>query len=361
MIIEHVGRNEPCPCGSGKKYKKCHGKEPAMPIAQTVNENLKSLQEEFLQQTMKKDAKRIDRVIRSVYDLDKLDRQGRDFAYFFSGLWVITKHPFEGHTMMERFVKHKQKSIWRPSVEESFKRWPSVGPSVYRVLEAESKDLIFVEDLFSNERRQLILNPEERSEDRAPERGEILLAVLLPAGDSYQSLAAPLHLLGTVAKDREQLIIEAFEASDQSETFMDDHFMHVLMLSLYGKKEEQTSETRTERYDSKEQQVVANGYNSYIEAHGKPEYKEVGELLWQRYTERENPRIQKPESYAAALTYLIETNIAGEKVTKKSIAEHFSISTSTLSNRHKQMVSVLEEDIQEVNTALEQLEATESV
>ena len=22
----HVGRNDPCPCGSGKKYKACHGK-----------------------------------------------------------------------------------------------------------------------------------------------------------------------------------------------------------------------------------------------------------------------------------------------------------------------------------------------
>ncbi|MDR1263509.1 MAG: SEC-C domain-containing protein [Oscillospiraceae bacterium] len=22
-----MGRNEPCPCGSGKKYKHCHGKE----------------------------------------------------------------------------------------------------------------------------------------------------------------------------------------------------------------------------------------------------------------------------------------------------------------------------------------------
>ncbi|MBK8140469.1 MAG: SEC-C domain-containing protein [Chitinophagaceae bacterium] len=22
-----VGRNDPCPCGSGKKYKQCHGKE----------------------------------------------------------------------------------------------------------------------------------------------------------------------------------------------------------------------------------------------------------------------------------------------------------------------------------------------
>jgi preprotein translocase subunit SecA len=31
-----VGRNDPCPCGSGKKYKKCHGAhapEPAGPAA----------------------------------------------------------------------------------------------------------------------------------------------------------------------------------------------------------------------------------------------------------------------------------------------------------------------------------------
>ena len=24
-VKEEVGRNDPCPCGSGKKYKKCHG------------------------------------------------------------------------------------------------------------------------------------------------------------------------------------------------------------------------------------------------------------------------------------------------------------------------------------------------
>jgi preprotein translocase subunit SecA len=23
---EKIGRNDPCPCGSGKKYKKCHGR-----------------------------------------------------------------------------------------------------------------------------------------------------------------------------------------------------------------------------------------------------------------------------------------------------------------------------------------------
>ncbi|MBN1983948.1 MAG: SEC-C domain-containing protein [Chitinivibrionales bacterium] len=24
-VEQRVGRNDPCPCGSGKKYKKCHG------------------------------------------------------------------------------------------------------------------------------------------------------------------------------------------------------------------------------------------------------------------------------------------------------------------------------------------------
>jgi preprotein translocase subunit SecA len=24
--VPKVGRNEPCPCGSGKKYKNCHGR-----------------------------------------------------------------------------------------------------------------------------------------------------------------------------------------------------------------------------------------------------------------------------------------------------------------------------------------------
>ena len=25
-ITKKIGRNDPCPCGSGKKYKQCHGK-----------------------------------------------------------------------------------------------------------------------------------------------------------------------------------------------------------------------------------------------------------------------------------------------------------------------------------------------
>ena len=33
VAVETVGRNAPCPCGSGKKYKHCHGRPGAEPLA----------------------------------------------------------------------------------------------------------------------------------------------------------------------------------------------------------------------------------------------------------------------------------------------------------------------------------------
>ena len=32
----HIGRNDPCPCGSGKKYKKCHGLKQATSKGNTL-------------------------------------------------------------------------------------------------------------------------------------------------------------------------------------------------------------------------------------------------------------------------------------------------------------------------------------
>lgn len=43
LVPEQTGRNEPCPCGSGKKYKRCHGVDAApklsTPAAPTAGAN----------------------------------------------------------------------------------------------------------------------------------------------------------------------------------------------------------------------------------------------------------------------------------------------------------------------------------
>ena len=36
-VDKKVGRNDPCPCGSGKKYKHCHGKAQAGPSSPQPN------------------------------------------------------------------------------------------------------------------------------------------------------------------------------------------------------------------------------------------------------------------------------------------------------------------------------------
>jgi preprotein translocase subunit SecA len=35
---EKIGRNDPCPCGSGKKYKKCHGAAASPAAAATKSD-----------------------------------------------------------------------------------------------------------------------------------------------------------------------------------------------------------------------------------------------------------------------------------------------------------------------------------
>jgi len=31
-VTDKVGRNDPCPCGSGRKYKHCHGRPGGPPV-----------------------------------------------------------------------------------------------------------------------------------------------------------------------------------------------------------------------------------------------------------------------------------------------------------------------------------------
>ena len=45
-----VGRNDPCPCGSGKKYKKCCGKEQVVDLQEVVSSELERIMEEFVEE-----------------------------------------------------------------------------------------------------------------------------------------------------------------------------------------------------------------------------------------------------------------------------------------------------------------------
>ena len=46
--MSKVGRNDPCPCGSGKKYKKCHGDKAMVMKADENTEKVKAINQNGL-------------------------------------------------------------------------------------------------------------------------------------------------------------------------------------------------------------------------------------------------------------------------------------------------------------------------
>ena len=52
--VVKVGRNDPCPCGSGKKYKDCHEKEGSAYLEKLAHEGEKKQLKELRQALKKK-------------------------------------------------------------------------------------------------------------------------------------------------------------------------------------------------------------------------------------------------------------------------------------------------------------------
>ncbi|GAK07126.1 hypothetical protein JCM19038_846 [Geomicrobium sp. JCM 19038] len=310
---------------------------------------------------MNKEMKKVNNLVHAKVDSSGLHTEGKNFVQFFGAIWVMVCHSFEGKTMMERFVEGRLPKLHRPSVIESFKQWPSVAPSVYEVQEIKGDNVIVVDDIFTHERTHVLLNQENYEQGREPEKGELLLTVLLPAGEMKQVFAAPLQLLKDHAKERKETILAQYNESDyqDSRAYMNEEFLNVLLICLYGEKNStEDNDVEPAALETNEQQEVVEQYAAYMAGQDKEEYRQVGELLWRRYCEREEPNIRKAEVFSATLSYLIETKIAKATVTKKAIATHFGVSPSTLSKRLKELESSLAGDVREVNKALEQLEKT---
>lgn len=72
-----VGRNDPCPCGSGKKYKQCHGGAPAATRTEIGPETL--LLKQALQSMERGDHRRVQTLCRQVLDINPEQAEARHY------------------------------------------------------------------------------------------------------------------------------------------------------------------------------------------------------------------------------------------------------------------------------------------
>lgn len=153
-MSESVGRNEPCPCGSGKKYKKC-----CMNKEQVVQ--LKEVKEErFLQQkhqlTSKLRSFIHDRISAGeTYQLETTfnKRSGRVLQNHkpFAQFWMYFFHRYEnGLRGIEWFVQEQGHRLGEGE-REMAERWVKLKPQLVQAVE-DQQDHVLFEDMVSHER-----------------------------------------------------------------------------------------------------------------------------------------------------------------------------------------------------------------
>jgi hypothetical protein len=213
-----IGRNDPCPCGSGKKYKHCH--LPIEEAAQAGQRRLWRAVDTLMPQIIEA-AQELPEAIppalarfwdgkysaEQLSELDDLEDRGAERFL----TWFAFDYPLDdGRTLVERLATGEDGA---PALNDDearlIKEWPGVRLRPYVVESALKGQSMSVRDLLDG----AVYEVEDHAASRRVLLGEVLIAHLVPAGSRYYIGGAAAHLTAdTSEKLREYtaLHLEAF-------------------------------------------------------------------------------------------------------------------------------------------------------
>jgi hypothetical protein len=229
-----IGRNDPCPCGSGKKYKHCH--LPIEEAAQAEQLRLRRAVDTLLPKVIDAARARASAVPNAFarfwngkYSLDQLadldDLEGRGAERFLT--WFAFDYALDdGHTLVKHLVApgasadEAGDTALDLSDEEArlLGGWIDVRLQPYVVESVRKGQGMRMTNLVEGTPFEV----EDHAASRRVELGEVVVAHLLPAGDSYYIGGAAAHLTeDTREKMREflELHLEAFQRDHAGATW----------------------------------------------------------------------------------------------------------------------------------------------
>lgn len=212
-----VGRNDPCPCGSGKKYKQCH-----LPIEEAeraeqllLRRSVDSLLPKLID-AAREQPQAIPAALARYWDnkytpeqlaeLDDLEDRGADRFL----TWFAFDYPLDdGKTLIERLAADPAGLELTEPEAQLLPQWSGVRLRPYTIEAIEKGQSFTVRDMLNQDTHQV----EDHAASRRVQPGEVLVAHLVPAGAHYYISGSVAHLTeDTREKLREfmGLHIEAF-------------------------------------------------------------------------------------------------------------------------------------------------------
>ncbi|MFZ2464505.1 MAG: SEC-C metal-binding domain-containing protein [Caldibacillus thermoamylovorans] len=344
--MKKIGRNDLCPCGSGKKYKNCCGKSNVITMESLIEKELMNVQVDLLKFALENYEEEVNEFIADwIEDLD-IPEEALEMFYFFTLVWAITDFEIYGKTILEHFIDKKGSKWNRPRIRNILPTWSQAKPSVAIIEEQDENQLLTLEDIFTNEIKKVKI-----LEDHPVETGGIVVGILLPAGEIFIFFASFIDLPAGLTEKVKKGVYQLFEKSDEGNPneFLSTFYPEILHFFIFGPN----PAAEDLEWLSPKHLEVAQEFQDYMEDIYDEVIIKLGVYLWHQYCLKKNPKVMKPSVYVATLRYLIDQFIPyGEWVTQNELAEEFEISSSSLSAKYRDMEKVLKEELDELEEKL---------
>ncbi|TQR20351.1 YecA family protein [Psychrobacillus vulpis] len=313
-----VGRNDPCPCGSGKKYKKCCESKEAITIEEVQTEEL-------------------ERILQTFYDEYPERKDVSKFAELVKS-WSASLSNYLEHEMVEaialdEFFFHHEPEIWTGYLDKQEKR--IVRPSILKVLKEWRNPRVFVGEvvgiddtymkvthILSNETIQL-----RRESDKPVPVGVHLFCFILPDGSDRENHNLAISSLIFFPTDQNEVFknfVKQFESQSElsAQTYLKENGK--TLWSLLGENGYEGGEYT--HFEAGVLQVAID----FLEKNNR-DYEKLLEIV-EDYLVEQQPNARKEVAIAAGAIRFGQENGLFEplEITIKEIAEEFNVSTSSL-------------------------------
>lgn len=320
-----VGRNDQCPCGSGKKYKKCCEGKQQVKVENLFNEEIESTLQTFY----------------SVYPERKDIREYIELLQKWSPAMngKLQRELIEA-VVLDEFFFHVRPDIWEGYLKRQMKR--TLRPQTIALYEQWLSPEIFIGKVDTIEERYFkavhTLTGEAlmiRRENTKPiPEGMHLFAFLLPDGSGQEDHKLAVSTLIFFPADHAKVFEhfkKDFNAQEQNaQTFLKDNHLSLWTKLVAGGYE-------GEEFTTFEQDVLQQT-KSFLN-----EQKLNGDKLiavLEDYLVEQQPKARKASAIAAgAIRYGQERDLFGGKTfTVKEISESFGVSSSSLNKYYQELL-----------------------
>ncbi|MGM9967538.1 MAG: YecA family protein [Rummeliibacillus sp.] len=341
-----VGRNDPCPCGSGKKYKKCHGKNALGDITTIVSEEIDRIVEGFVKETFHS---------ANYHELEKRNH-----------LWQNTlHHAFTDKLLdtiaMETYIYIDHPELWqnyinkqitkqmRQQVKDILQSWLQPVFMLARV-DSQSPEVIAITDIVTNKSYVMNGTPAKTFS------GKWLFGIFMPDARKGENGLTATSSVVFLPNEKEN-IVEALrlklqngyaDSMDLYKTFLEDK--NESNSKVNEKPTDPTKDVKDEVAATKETSTemapftteVLEFVNKYVN-----EYKlDAAEFLESLTSFLENTAIKakKAETVAAGAVLAGQANSAiseGGLTKVKDVAAYFGVSASSISKYRDQITEFL--------------------